>query len=163
IERGLSFRSEFIGPLPRVVRTDPLRVKQIIMNLLGNALKFTEHGEICLRVQCETLEADSRISFEISDTGVGMTSEQMSRLFQPFMQADDSTTRRFGGTGLGLTISQRLSRVLGGDISVTSTPGEGSAFTATISGGSLAGVEMLQNVRESMLLPVSLESPAISI
>jgi signal transduction histidine kinase/DNA-binding response OmpR family regulator len=155
IEKGLNFRAEFVGAIPRTIRTDPLRLKQILMNLLGNALKFTENGEICVRVRCDVLESDSRIVFEISDTGVGMTEEQRAKLFQPFMQADNSTTRRFGGTGLGLTISQRLSRALGGDLTVSSTPNAGSTFTVTISGGALAGVEMLQNVCESMLLGVT--------
>ena len=110
IESGLDFRLEFAGAMPRSVRTDPLRLKQILMNLLNNALKFTERGTITLCVRCEVLEGDSRLGFDISDTGMGMTGEQIGRLFQPFMQADSSTTRRFGGSGLGLTISQRLAR-----------------------------------------------------
>src|SRR5207248_5208075 len=97
------------------------------------------------------IAGDSTIRFDISDTGVGMTEDQLSRLFQPFMQADESTTRRFGGTGLGLSISQRLARVLGGDIAVRSEVGRGTTFTVTIAGGSLDGVEMLHDVRESML------------
>jgi signal transduction histidine kinase/DNA-binding NarL/FixJ family response regulator len=163
VENGLNFRTEFAGNIPRTVRTDPLRLKQILMNLLGNALKFTERGGITLRVRCDLLEGDSRLSFEVCDTGVGMDIEQISRIFQPFTQADSSTTRRFGGTGLGLTISQRLARALGGDLSVASNAGVGSVFTATVAGGTLAGIEMLHDVAESMLVGGEPVVPTTSI
>ncbi len=113
------------------MRTDRTRLRQILFNLLGNATKFTEQGLVRLRV----FESDGsdgrppgRIVFEVSDTGIGMSPEEMSRLFQPFAQADGSTTRRFGGTGLGLVISQRFCRMMGGEIEVESAPGEGSTF-----------------------------------
>ena len=120
-------------------------------------MKFTQNGNITLFTRCEALANDSRLVFEIRDTGIGMTGEQMGRLFQPFTQADESTTRKFGGTGLGLAISQRLTRLLGGEISVASRPGEGSTFTVVIAGGSLAGVEMLRDLRESMLISTAPE------
>ena len=106
------------------MRSDPLKVRQMLLNLLSNAAKFTEKGTVTLSASRET---DS-IVFEVADTGIGMTQEQISRLFQPFMQADTSTTRRYGGTGLGLTITRRYSEALGGTITVASSPGEGTSF-----------------------------------
>jgi CheY-like chemotaxis protein len=132
-----------------MIQTDPLRLKQILVNLLGNALKFTSQGSIGLRVTYEP--GSPRIRFVVSDTGIGMSQEQVGRLFQAFSQADSSTTRRFGGSGLGLTISMKLAKLLGGQITVESAPRRGSAFTVEISVGSLDGVEMLTGVRESLL------------
>jgi adenylate cyclase len=107
------------------VHSDATRLRQIVLNLLSNACKFTERGEVRLRVDREP----DRITIAVGDTGIGMTAEQLGKLFQEFSQADSSTTRRYGGTGLGLAISRRLARLMGGDITVESTPGEGSAFT----------------------------------
>jgi len=153
VDKGLDFRLLFEGPIPQVVSTDALRVKQILMNLLGNAIKFTATGVVAVKVECAPLpdQDDSEIRFAITDTGVGMTAEQISRLFQPFTQADESMSRKFGGTGLGLTISQRLARLLGGDISVRSELGVGSTFTVAIRGGSLANTRMLAEVSEAMI------------
>jgi signal transduction histidine kinase/HPt (histidine-containing phosphotransfer) domain-containing protein len=103
---------------------DGQRLRQILVNLLSNAVKFTAQGIVALRV----IRQDAWHVFEVRDTGIGMTKEQMARMFQPFEQADSSTTRRFGGTGLGLVISRHLAREMGGDIEVDSTPGEGSVF-----------------------------------
>ncbi|MCA9638639.1 MAG: histidine kinase, partial [Myxococcales bacterium] len=107
------------------VFTDPLRLKQILLNLLGNAVKFTEEGMITLRVTC----ADEVTRFEVSDTGIGMDAETLDRVFVEFTQADESSTRRYGGAGLGLALSLRLARLLGARLSAASTPGEGSTFT----------------------------------
>ncbi len=107
---------------------------------MANAIKFTEAGSVKLRVRREISYFRQSIHFEVIDTGIGMTQEQIAKLFQPFTQADESTTRRFGGTGLGLTISQRLSRLLGGDIVVQSTPGAGSTFAFHLDGGPRDGV-----------------------
>ncbi len=152
VEKGLSFRVAFDGPIPRAVHTDPLRVKQILTNLLGNATKFTQAGSITLRVRC----AAGRLQMDVADTGVGLTPEQRDRLFRPFTQADESTTRKFGGTGLGLTISRRLARLLGGDVTVVSTIGVGSTFTATLDPGDLTTAEQLTNLTEAGLRPVDL-------
>jgi signal transduction histidine kinase len=111
-----------------VIHSDRTKVQQVLLNLLGNAAKFTERGEIRLTV---TRRAD-RVSFAVADTGIGMTGEQMGRLFKEFSQADVSTTRRYGGTGLGLAISQRLCRLMGGAIDATSAPGQGSTFTVCL-------------------------------
>jgi PAS domain S-box-containing protein len=111
-----------------VMASDPLRVRQILFNLLGNACKFTERGRVELRVEViDGLDAD-RIRFQVVDSGIGMTQEQVDKIFQPFVQADASTTRRFGGTGLGLAISQQLAGLLGGAITVQSTIGVGTRF-----------------------------------
>jgi signal transduction histidine kinase/DNA-binding response OmpR family regulator len=108
---------------------DVLKIRQILFNLMSNACKFTEKGNIWLEAARRKLAAGDEIVFWVRDTGIGMTPDQLSRLFQPFHQADASTTRKYGGTGLGLAISQRFCRLLGGDISVESRPGEGTAFT----------------------------------
>jgi signal transduction histidine kinase/CheY-like chemotaxis protein/HPt (histidine-containing phosphotransfer) domain-containing protein len=108
---------------------DPTRLRQVLVNLVSNAIKFTETGGVSLRVRALSCDADrTRLRFEIADTGIGLTAEQSARLFQPFQQADSSTSRRFGGTGLGLTICHRLCDMMGGAIGVNSVHGEGSTF-----------------------------------
>ena len=111
---------------------DLTKVRQVLLNLLSNASKFTDHGTIKLRVAHETLEGKSWLAFEVVDSGIGMTQEQLAKLFQPFTQADASTTRKYGGTGLGLTISRRFCQLMGGDVSVKSEPGRGSTFTVKL-------------------------------
>jgi signal transduction histidine kinase/CheY-like chemotaxis protein len=118
------------------VHADLTKLRQCLLNLLSNASKFTDHGTITLTVQPASLAGPSgpieAIELAVADTGIGMTPEQMGKLFETFSQADSSTTRKYGGTGLGLAISRRFSRLMGGDISVTSSPGEGSTFTITL-------------------------------
>ncbi|SEH48595.1 HAMP domain-containing protein [Rhizobium tibeticum] len=111
------------------MRADQLRVRQILLNLLSNACKFTENGKVTIGATCATLDEGDGVIFTVADTGIGMTPEQMANLFQEFSQADSSTTRKYGGTGLGLAISQRLCRAMGGRITVDSTPGSGTRFT----------------------------------
>ncbi|MDD5298074.1 MAG: PAS domain S-box protein [Rhodocyclaceae bacterium] len=122
--KNLDLRIEFATDLPRTCLSDPLRLGQILLNLLSNAVKFTEEGGITLSVQ----PRNDELVFRISDTGIGMSEEQMGQLFNPFQQADGSTTRRFGGTGLGLAISKRLLELMGGDIRVESQVGVGTRF-----------------------------------
>ncbi len=150
IDKNLTFDVEYVGPIPQTIRSDPTRLRQILMNLVSNAVKFTDSGGVRLVVKlADPPEAPNpRLRFEVIDTGVGLTPEQQARLFQPFTQADTSTTRRFGGTGLGLAISQRLAKMLGGEITVESAPGTGSSFFLTIETGPLDGVEMVENPRE---------------
>jgi PAS domain S-box-containing protein len=128
--RGLAFTVNSAPSLPRNILTDPTRTRQILMNLLDNAIKFTRAGAVEFHIRLDRRSnGPSRLCFDILDTGIGMTPDTLSRLFQPFAQADNSTTRRFGGTGLGLTISRRLARMLGGDIDVSSELNRGSRFT----------------------------------
>jgi signal transduction histidine kinase/DNA-binding response OmpR family regulator len=156
-EKGLDFRIEFDGAIPRTITSDPLRLKQILVNMLGNAVKFTESGSIMLRVGLEGgrgtggATAAERIRFDVIDTGIGMSDEQASRLFRPFTQADASTTRRFGGTGLGLSISKHLANLLGGDVTVATRPGAGSTFSVRIDPGRLDGVPLLPGLTEGNL------------
>jgi CheY-like chemotaxis protein len=109
-----------------------MRLRQILLNLFSNACKFTKGGTVRLHVRPAEEAGQHWVDFAVSDTGIGMTEEQLGRLFQEFTQADASTTRQFGGTGLGLAISRRLCRLMGGDITVTSVPGEGSTFTVRL-------------------------------
>lgn len=128
-ERGVSLRTVFATPVPDHIISDPTRLRQILMNLVGNAAKFTTEGHIEIRVHVHPGEPEGRIRFEIEDTGPGMTEAQANKLFTPFTQADNSVTRRHGGTGLGLTISRRLAMVMGGDVYLHATePGRGSCF-----------------------------------
>ncbi|MFY8084324.1 MAG: ATP-binding protein [Rubrivivax sp.] len=116
------------------ITADPTRLRQVLFNLVSNAAKFTSEGQIALDVKRQVgPDGVERVHFDVSDTGIGMTEAQIAKLFQPFVQADSATTRKYGGTGLGLVISRRLCRLMGGDVTVTSTPGQGSCFTATVS------------------------------
>jgi len=151
IAKSLPLSVEFAGEIPAEVKTDPLRLKQILMNLTGNAIKFTERGNICVRLSVEKLDDGSQVRFDIVDSGIGMSPDQIGRLFQPFVQADDSMTRKYGGTGLGLAISKRLAKLMGGDLCVHSELGRGSTFSVWLDGGSLENVAMRQGLMESML------------
>jgi len=160
-EKALNFSVQFTGKIPRVIQTDTMKFRQILVNLLGNAIKFTEKGSVRTRVSWRPGEKSNFLRVEVTDTGIGITPEQSNRLFQPFTQADESTTRRFGGTGLGLTISRRLARLLGGDITLQSEPGVGSTFAVTIECGSIDGAVMLENLTEAEL-PAAVESMTTS-
>ena len=112
---------------------DPMRLRQILLNLLSNACKFTKAGEVKLAAR-RVSNGSSFVEFAVSDTGIGMTAEQQAKLFQDFTQADSLTARRYGGTGLGLALSRKLARMMGGDVTVASEPGKGSAFTVRLPG-----------------------------
>jgi signal transduction histidine kinase/DNA-binding response OmpR family regulator len=128
-DKGLEFLFDCDPECPQELVGDPLRLGQVLTNLVSNAVKFTEQGQVAITVQCtERLGEKAHIRFAVSDTGIGMTDEQRSRLFQPFTQADGSTTRKYGGTGLGLTISQKLVGLMGGELQLESSPGKGSSF-----------------------------------
>ena len=132
-QKGIDLRVTVDPAVPATVVGDPVRVKQVLLNLAGNAVKFTHAGSVDLAIGVDGPAPGGVMArFEVSDTGVGIDPDHRERLFQPFTQADSSTTRTYGGTGLGLTISDRLVRMMGGEITVDSTPGAGSRFAFTI-------------------------------
>jgi CheY-like chemotaxis protein len=139
-EKGLALVCGIAPDVPRDLIGDPTRLRQVLLNLLGNALKFTESGEVALRVTSEPEPSQSGVlRFTISDTGIGIPDEKLGAVFERFTQADSSTTRRYGGTGLGLTISKRLVELMGGRISVESGLGKGSVFSFAVQLGIWAG------------------------
>jgi two-component system, sensor histidine kinase and response regulator len=132
-EKGLELLCEVDSEIPQIVRADSNRLRQIVLNLIGNAIKFTHDGEVLLKVQKQPGESDQHLfHFTISDTGIGIPHDKQDTIFQPFAQADSSTTRRYGGTGLGLTISMRLVQMMGGKIWLESEVGKGSTFNFTV-------------------------------
>ncbi|MGO8749234.1 MAG: ATP-binding protein [Thermoguttaceae bacterium] len=159
--RRLPLKLEYDGPIPQTIQIDPTRLRQILVNLVGNAVKFTEIGEVKIAVRLvdrDTTEPKLRI--EVIDMGVGMSPQQLERLFQPFQQADASTTRKFGGTGLGLVISKRLAELLGGNITASSVPGKGSIFTLTIATGPLEGAALVDQPAEAVAQIATKPKPA---
>ena len=130
LEKRIEMTLVLSPDLPPWVMADPIRMKQVLLNLMGNAVKFTEKGGVALTIALvETISGAAKLRFCVRDTGIGIDATAQARLFSVFSQADSSTTRRFGGSGLGLAISQRLVKTMGGEITVTSTPGEGSEFS----------------------------------
>jgi PAS domain S-box-containing protein len=143
--KGLALKVEYSGPIPQTIFTDATRLRQILVNLIGNAVKFTDTGEV--RVVASLADRDTAaptLQCAVIDTGIGMSPGEIATLFQPFHQIDSSSTRRVGGTGLGLAISKRLAAMLGGDITVSSIPGKGSTFTVMLPTGPLAGTKLLE-------------------
>ncbi len=177
--KQLKLKTELAGPLPETVFTDPLRLRQVLVNLVGNAIKFTDRGEVFITARLisglskgtvpdqpsvgarsdENRDSPPAIPpclrFDVTDTGIGMNKEQIGKLFQPFSQVDNSSTRKFGGTGLGLALSKHLAEALGGSIEVHSTPGKGSTFSVTIDPGPLDGIRMVRGAREAVVQPTT--------
>ncbi|MFL0798279.1 MAG: response regulator [Cellvibrionaceae bacterium] len=155
LNKQIQFIRDYQFPLPEKIISDGTRLKQILINLLNNAVKFTKYGHVKLKVfhKAETHQT----YFEVSDTGIGLTDEQIKRLFKPFEQADTSTTRKFGGTGLGLSISKFLSEKLGGGISVVSTPDQGSTFTVWIDSGEPVSDKSISSINHEEITQHSLE------
>lgn len=128
-EKGVALRIDFSADLSACVKGDPTRLRQVLLNLVSNAIKFTERGEVRVQLTRSTNpQGQSRVLFVVRDTGIGIAPDKLRSIFEAFTQADTSTTRKFGGTGLGLTISQRLVKLMGGELQVESRPGEGSTF-----------------------------------
>jgi len=149
-EKKIDFQVVYDNAIPETVTSDPVRIRQVLINLVGNSIKFTRSGSVKVHVWSQTEDGKpSTIHFKVIDTGIGMSPEQLSRLFRPFTQADYSTTREFGGTGLGLTICKRLMEMLGGSIAVNSVPGLGSSFEFFLPTGSLDGVRMIDSPTET--------------
>ncbi|WP_162006822.1 hybrid sensor histidine kinase/response regulator [Roseimaritima sediminicola] len=141
-EGGLYLQADFKTELPEFIQSDPTKLRQIVTNLTGNAIKFTESGGVSIGVRM-TRGKQPNIEIEVADTGIGMTPEQQARIFDAFQQADGSTTRRFGGTGLGLAISRQFAEAMGGSLTVSSEEGVGSKFLVRIPTGSLRHTRML--------------------
>ena len=142
-EKGLTLRLTATGELPERIVTDAVRLRQIVTNLVGNALKFTARGEVHVRLSLDRDRPDAFLVVAVRDSGVGIPKDRLEAIFEPFVQAEESTTRQFGGTGLGLTISRKFARAMGGEITVASVPGRGSVFPLRIATGPLTGVPML--------------------
>jgi signal transduction histidine kinase/FixJ family two-component response regulator len=138
--KGIDLTYQWASVVPETVNTDPHRFRQLLMNLVGNAIKFTPQGEV--RIVARVDPTRELLFVEVADTGVGIEPSKIKDIFNPFQQADNSVTRRFGGTGLGLAISQHLVRALGGELKVTSQPGEGSIFTFSLGTGPLDEVKL---------------------
>ena len=150
-EKQLKFEVVFATPIPQKITSDALRLRQILINLIGNALKFTKEGRVTVQVQMDETGGSPQLRFDVLDTGIGMTPAQMSTLCQPFTQADGSTTREFGGTGLGLAISRHFVQLLGGAFDIESVMGIGSRFSFTIDTGPVTDVPRISRIAE--LLP----------
>ncbi|GAB4544602.1 MAG: hypothetical protein Tsb0013_01820 [Phycisphaerales bacterium] len=153
-DRGNSLEIELATPVPCAIETDPTRLRQVLINLVGNAIKFTENGRV--RVIASVVQGEGgreMLEIAVRDTGIGLTEEQIGHIFKPFRQADGSTTRKYGGTGLGLTISLQLAERLGGGLHAEGRLGEGSTFTLRIDPGDLAGVERVSRLVRTATQP----------
>jgi CheY-like chemotaxis protein/HPt (histidine-containing phosphotransfer) domain-containing protein len=136
-EKGIGLELQIQNDVPETISGDPGRIRQIVTNLVGNAVKFTEHGGVTVTAHAERLAEDTlQFHIDIADTGIGMSPEAANRIFEDFVQADETVTRKFGGTGLGLSISRKFAQALGGDITVESEPGAGSMFRVSLDAGS---------------------------
>ncbi|HIE98002.1 MAG: ATP-binding protein [Fuerstiella sp.] len=149
--KGLALSVQFDGPMPETICTDPTRLRQVLINVVGNAIKFTEAGSVQIITRLLNNTGDEpKLQFDVIDSGTGISEDRIESLFLPFVQADSSTTRQFGGTGLGLTISKRLVEALGGEISASSTIGTGSTFSFTVATGLLDDVRLIDNPVETV-------------
>lgn len=152
--KGLQLAWAITPDVPECLCGDPFRLEQILLNFLGNAIKFSQQGEIMIRARLEAEDENSvLVHFAVEDQGIGLTPEQQARLFQPFVQADDSTTREYGGTGLGLVISRRLALLMGGDVGVVSKAGVGSMFWMTARLGKVAEDQPRPEVKAASGVP----------
>lgn len=154
-EKQLDFQVEYDGKIPETIASDSKRLRQILVNLVGNAIKFTEEGSVRIVVRYHDEDSVPRVQIDVIDTGIGLNEHQLSRLFQAFTQADSSVNRTFGGTGLGLAISQRLAHLLNGEITVKSTPGQGSTFSCIIATGNTGDVQLIHPPLDALEQPNS--------
>ena len=147
IEQGVAFGVEWFFPVPQTIRTDSTRLRKVLLNLVGNALKFTKTGGVKLGISFDPEQ--ELMSFAVTDTGIGIRPEELANLFQPFSQGDSTSTRKFGGTGLGLVISQELARRLGGEITMESVYGVGTRVTLTIATGNVPPENLLSELQRT--------------
>jgi CheY-like chemotaxis protein len=159
-DSGLEFTIQYNFPLPKMIKSEPLRLKQILINLLNNAIKFTEAGSVTLIVDCD--REKEKLHFKVVDTGIGLSISQIEKIFNPFSQADISTSRRFGGTGLGLSLSKQLVERLGGSLTVESQEGRGSTFQFSMDVGDLSGRDFVTSMEEVLVdTSPKLSSPSL--
>jgi len=154
--KGIELNASLGPDLPDRIHSDPVRLRQVLVNLIGNAVKFTEIGSVTVKANYDT--KNRLLSVAVIDTGIGLTTDQSASLFSAFTQADTTVTRKFGGTGLGLLISKRLAQLLGGDISIDSEVGIGSIFTATFAVGQLDSAATLSGTQDELRLAVQPQS-----
>jgi signal transduction histidine kinase/CheY-like chemotaxis protein len=164
-DKGLTLDVTFEGPIPKMIRTDPTRLRQVLINLIANAVKFTLEGGVHLTVSVtpSIQAANPLLEVRITDTGIGIPPERQASLFQPFVQADATITRQYGGSGLGLAISRYFARALGGDIALASEAGRGSTFTVTVGTDSLADVALDERPEEAMEAQRNFTGPRVRI
>jgi len=155
-KKGIDFSIEYQFPLPKTIISDPVRIKQTILNLCSNAIKFTDQGKVMLQVRCE--QEHEKMYFSVLDSGIGLKSDQIDILFNAYSQAEKSTSRKFGGTGLGLNLSKQIAQNLGGDIVVDSEFGRGSTFTLSISTGPLKNVVFISSLSDTKSTDTGLSS-----
>ena len=148
-DKGLQLKINYDFPLPKTINTDPTRLKQVLLNLCSNAAKFTDLG--CIEIRVAYRQDRDEMCFAVKDSGIGMDDGELKRLFQPFSQADESTTRKYGGTGLGLYISRQLTQMMGGDLSCVSVKDKGSEFTMVIKANVLPGTEFITSLKDENL------------
>ncbi len=144
-EKSISLDFELANAIPETILSDPSRLRQIVTNLVGNSIKFTEQGGVKIAIGLAASSSSPQLTIAVIDSGIGVPEDKLQSIFNPFVQADTSVTRKFGGTGLGLAISRRFAQALGGDITIRSELGKGSVFTVTIDTGPLEGVKLLES------------------
>ena len=159
--KGLALQLQFAHALPAVIGGDAARLRQILTNLIGNAIKFTEAGSVTVTLRLERQADTARYCIDVRDSGIGIPVDKLEAVFEPFVQAEASTTRRFGGTGLGLTISRGFARAMGGDITASSAPEQGATFSVWLDAGSLDGVAMLEPAELAAAVELAADAPAM--
>jgi|GEM_PF-2461452 len=163
-EKGIDYKCSFVGQIPRTITTDALRLKQIIFNIVGNAVKFTQRGSVSLRIYLTNEKEPRKLILEVTDTGPGIAPENTGKLFEAFSQADASTTRKFGGTGLGLALSRRLAQALGGDVILLRTEVDhGSTFQIRIDTGSIDAAVQIPAPAQYQPQPITLDGMRILV
>jgi signal transduction histidine kinase/DNA-binding NarL/FixJ family response regulator/HPt (histidine-containing phosphotransfer) domain-containing protein len=163
LEKNLTLDYSWRGGVPETILTDPARFRQLLMNIVSNAVKFTHDGKVEIASELALDRQEPQLVVRVTDTGVGIAQEKFDAIFDPFVQADSSVTRRFGGTGLGLTISRRIAQALGGGIEIESEVGKGSVFTITVATGPLDGVPILDAPASEAVSGVGGTSPEVAL